>query len=118
MDTLDADNMKDKFINKIQGISRFINKIRIITSHPYKLGCYLVMDNALIHTSTDIRKMIEDCGYKCVYLPPYSPFLNPIEEFWSKVKAGVRRDGLTKDDNLSSRITESSLTVTPEHCQG
>ena len=41
-----------------------------------------------------------------------------IEVFWSKVKAGVRRDGLTKDDNLSSRITESSLTVTPEDCQG
>ena len=76
------------------------------------------MDNAPIHTSTDIRKIIEDHGYKCVYLPPYSPFLNPIEEFWSKVKAGVRRDGLIKDDNLNGRITESSLAVTPKDCQG
>ncbi|KAI9257953.1 hypothetical protein BDA99DRAFT_422443, partial [Phascolomyces articulosus] len=41
-----------------------------------------------------------------------------IEGFRSKAKGSVRRDGLTKDDNLSSRITESSLTVTPEHCQG
>ncbi|KAI7848097.1 hypothetical protein BDC45DRAFT_490963 [Circinella umbellata] len=62
--------------------------------------------------------MIEDHGYKCVYLLPYSPFLNPIQEFWSKVEAVVRRDGLTEDDNLSSRITKSSLTVTAEDCQG
>lgn len=36
----------------------------------------------------------------------------------SKVKWGIRRDDLTKDDNLSYRITESSLMVTPEACQG
>jgi hypothetical protein len=45
---------------------------------------YLVMDNAPILKSASIRELIERRGYKCVYLPPYSPFLNPIEEFWSK----------------------------------
>jgi transposase len=76
------------------------------------------MDNAPIHTNANIRKMIEDRGYKCVYLPPYSPFLNAIEECWGKIKGSIRRDGLTMDDNLSQRIIESSLTVTPEDCQG
>lgn len=52
-------------------------------------GQYLVMDNAPIHKTKVIQKLIEDRGYKCLYLPPYSPFLNPIEKFWSKTKAGV-----------------------------
>ena len=43
---------------------------------------YLVMDNAPIHTPAKIRDLVENRGYKCLYLPPYSPFLNPIEEFW------------------------------------
>ena len=49
-------------------------------------GRYLVMDNAPIHTNQLIASLIEQRGYKCSYLAPYSPFLNPIEEFWSKVK--------------------------------
>jgi hypothetical protein len=42
-----------------------------------------------------------------VYLPSYSPFLNAIEEFWSNVNAGVRRNSLAADDRLSDRICES-----------
>ncbi|KAI8875234.1 hypothetical protein K501DRAFT_203041, partial [Backusella circina FSU 941] len=45
-----------------------------------------------------IQELIESCGYKTVFLPPYSLFLNPIELFWSKLKAGVKRDFLTTTD--------------------
>ena len=86
MDTLDADNMKGTFIKKAQLTSEFIVKKKSWAHIFYKLGCYLVMDNALIHTNSGTRKMIDNRGYKCVYLPPYSPFLNPIEEFWSKLR--------------------------------
>ncbi|KAI8326553.1 hypothetical protein EDC96DRAFT_418710, partial [Choanephora cucurbitarum] len=41
-----------------------------------------------------------------------------IEEFWSKVKAGVKRDTLTMTSNLSHRIIEPSKKVTPNDCQG
>jgi transposase len=51
-------------------------------------GHYLVMDNAPIHTPAAVRASVGSRGYKCLYLPPYSPFLNPIEECWAKVKAG------------------------------
>jgi len=74
---------------------------------------YLVMKNAPIHTPVRVRVLVESRGYQCVYLPPYSPFLNPIEEFCSKVKAGVRRNALTVDDRLSYRICESVQMVTP-----
>lgn len=39
-------------------------------------GHYLVMDNAPIHKPATVRSCIEKRGYKCIYLPPYSPFLN------------------------------------------
>jgi transposase len=44
-------------------------------------GNYLVMDNAPIHSSAKVRDQVESRGYKCFYLPPYSPFLYLIEEF-------------------------------------
>lgn len=81
-------------------------------------GRYIVMDNATIHKTDEIRNYIQERGYKAAYLPPYSPFLNPIEEFWAKVKTGVRRDCLTVKGNLSERITEAAKLVTIEDCQG
>ena len=61
-----------------------------------------VMDNAPIHAPAKVRHLVEGRHYR--YLPPYSPFLNPTEEFWSKVKAGVRRNALTADDQLNDVI--------------
>ncbi|KAG2201534.1 hypothetical protein INT47_007411 [Mucor saturninus] len=81
-------------------------------------GYYLVMDNAPIHKPAAIRELIENRGYKCVYLPPYSPFLNPIEEFWSKVKAGIKRNPLDSSDLLTPRIMESVTNVTLNDCRG
>lgn len=81
-------------------------------------GRYIVMDNTTIHKTDEIRNYVQERGYKAAYLPPYSPFLNPIEEFWAKVKAGIRRDCLTVKDNLSERITEAAKLVTIEDCQG
>src|ERR1700731_4176229 len=80
-------------------------------------GHYLVMDNAPIHTPVKVRELVESRGYQCLYLPPYSPFLNPIEEFWSKVKAGVRRNALTTSDPLCDSICESVQLVTQADCQ-
>ena len=81
-------------------------------------GRYIVMDNTTIHKTDELKDYIKERGYKAIYLPPYSPFLNPIEEFWAKVKAGVRRDCLTVKDNLSDRITEAAKKVTESNCQG
>lgn len=67
----------------------------------------LVMDNAAIHKVHEVQSLIETRGYKATYLPPYSPFLNPIALFWSKVKGSIRRDCLTVDDNLTTRIIDS-----------
>ena len=52
----------------------------------------LVMDNASFHHSDRIEEMCIEAGVKLVYLPPYSPDLNPIEEFFSELKAYIRRN--------------------------
>ncbi|KAG2215960.1 hypothetical protein INT45_010104 [Circinella minor] len=85
----------------------FLNKVTDVLDENGMKGRYLVMDNAPIHTNKSIEQLIEHRGYKCAYLAPYSPFLNPIEEFWSKVKQNVRRDRLSENDQLTPRITEA-----------
>ncbi|OQD86930.1 hypothetical protein PENSOL_c082G07324 [Penicillium solitum] len=51
----------------------------------------IIMDNASFHHTERIEQMCLDKGVKLVYLPPYSPDLNPIEEFFAELKAFIRR---------------------------
>lgn len=44
------------------------------------------MDNATFHKSPQTRKLIEQAGYHLLFLPPYSPDLNPLETFWANLK--------------------------------
>lgn len=50
----------------------------------------VVMDNLSSHKVAGVRERIEACGASLLYLPPYSPDLNPIEKAWSKLKTGLR----------------------------
>ena len=50
----------------------------------------VVMDNATFHKGTVMQKALEQAGHTLLYLPPYSPDLNPIEKKWAQAKA-VRR---------------------------
>lgn len=54
----------------------------------------LVMDNASFHRSERIEQLCLDKGVKLVYLPPYSPDLNPIEEFFAELKAFIHSAAL------------------------
>jgi transposase len=51
----------------------------------------VVMDNVGFHKSEKVIALIEETGAKCIYLPPYHPELNPIEEMWSKIKTILRK---------------------------
>jgi isftu1 transposase len=51
-----------------------------------KKGTTIIMDNAAFHKTKRTKELIEAVGCKLLYLPPYSPDLNPIEKQWAKVK--------------------------------
>ena len=51
-----------------------------------KPGQIVIMDNASIHKTDATRKLIKEAGCELIFLPPYSPDLNPIEHFWADLK--------------------------------
>ena len=53
-------------------------------------GDTVIWDNASIHKSQTIRDTLEAAGIALLFLPPYSPDLNPIEQFWAWLKAWIR----------------------------
>ena len=53
-------------------------------------GHVIIMDNATFHKSETTRKLIESAGCNLVFLPAYSPDLNPIEKFWAWFKAKLK----------------------------
>ena len=55
-------------------------------------GKVIIMDNASIHKSQKVRDLIEGAGCKLIYLPPYSPELNPIEIFWANMKKWIKNN--------------------------
>src|SRR5829696_6347781 len=65
-----------------------------------KPGQVVVMDNLSAHKGSNIRELIEAQGCKLLFLPPYSPDLNPIEEAFAKVKTLLRRAGSRTRETL------------------
>ncbi len=57
-----------------------------------KPGEYVVIDNASFHKGGRIKKLIEGAGCTLIYLPAYSPDLNPIEHFWHQIKNSIRKN--------------------------
>lgn len=68
------------------------------------------MDNATFHKSEESQKLIEKAGCRILFLPAYSPDLNPIEIFWANFKKMVRSN-LEKVKNLAEAIDYSFLTA-------
>ena len=67
-------------------------------------GDVVVMDNLPAHKVTGVREAIQAAGASVLYLPPYSPDLNPIEQFFSKLKALLRKAAARTRDELWDTI--------------
>jgi transposase len=64
-----------------------------------------------------VREMIEAAGATLLYLPPYSPDLNPIEQAFSKLKAHLRKAAETTVPGLLRRIGRLLATFSPQECR-
>ena len=67
-------------------------------------GDVVVMDNLGSHKVSGVREAIEAAGARILYLPPYSPDLNPIEQVFSKLKTLLRKTAARTVDALWSDI--------------
>jgi len=74
-------------------------------------GDVVVMDNLSVHKSERVRELIEGAGARLLYLPPYSPDFNPIEEAFSKIKNLIRKAGARVHEALLVAIGEAISEV-------
>jgi transposase len=86
-------------------------------------GQVVVMDNLGAHQPKRIRELIEATGAELVFVPSYSPDLNPIEQAFSKIKNILRKLGARTHEALLEAMEEALSEVTPadaagwfEHC--
>jgi transposase len=81
-----------------------------------KQGDIVVMDNLSSHTGPRVRQLIEAAGASLLYLPPYSPDFNPIENAFAKLKALLRKAAQRTIDALWTAIGAIIDLFTPAEC--
>ena len=74
-------------------------------------GACVVWDNSTIHKGEEIENALTEVGATLIYLPPYSPDFNPIENFWSKVKNTLRSLGARTYRSLDLAIAQAFSQV-------
>ena len=81
-------------------------------------GQLVVMDNLGAHRPKKVRELIEGRGCKLLYLPPYSPDLNPIEEAFSKLKHILRKIGARGKEALIEAMGRALGAVSAQDVRG
>lgn len=80
-----------------------------------KKGDILVFDNLAAHKSAKAKDLVESKGASLLFLPPYSPDLNPIERAWSKLKTALRASGARTPDALVVAVAAALNDITIEN---
>lgn len=81
-----------------------------------KAGDIVIMDNLGSHKVAGVRGAIEAAGASILYLPPYSPDLNPIEQVFAKLKTLLRKTAARTVNALWSAIGTLLDTFSPQEC--
>ena len=81
-------------------------------------GQVVVMDNLGAHRPKRVRELIEERGCELIYLPPYSPDLNPIEEALSKIKHCLRKIGARTKEARIEAMGRALAAVSTEDVRG
>jgi transposase len=78
----------------------------------------VIMDNLPAHKVAGIKELIEERGALLIYLPPYSPDLNPIEKCWSKIKTYLKKAKARTRAELEKALAEALLLVSAKDAEG
>ena len=96
-----------------QAFLTYVEKVLVPTLEP---GDIVVMDNLPAHKLEGVRTLIQAANATLLYLPPYSPDLNPIEMAFAKLKALLRKAAKRTRNDLWDCIGEVLNAFTPQEC--
>ena len=91
----------------------YVEQVLVLTLKP---GDVVIMDNLRVHKMAGVREAIEAAGAKLLFIPPYSPDLNPIELAFSKLKALLRAKAIRTVDALWNALGELCDSFSPREC--
>ena len=111
-DRIDAPCLFDGPING-EAFAAYVRDFLVPTLSP---GDVMIMDNLGSHRGKAVRQAIREAGAKLIFLPKYSPDLNPIEQVFSKLKHLLRRAQARSYDGLMVAIAELLDTYTSQEC--
>ena len=80
-------------------------------------GTVVILDNLATHRNAEAAEAIRQAGCWFLYLPPYSPDLDPIEMAFSKLKANLRKIGARNFTDLFTALGDVCQMFTPEECR-
>ena len=78
-------------------------------------GDVVVMDNLSAHKVQGVRELLAATGAELLYLPPYSPDFNPIEQAWSKLKSLLRTTKARTAEALERAVAEAFQAITADN---
>lgn len=96
----------------------FMAFLRHVLVPALRPGQVVVLDNLGAHKAHEVRELIEAAECRLLYLPPYSPEFNPIEQCWSKLKALLRSAGARTKEALEEALTVIIEQITAADAQG
>lgn len=97
---------------------RFVQWLKRDLLPRLKHGDVIVMDNLSAHHDPRVRLACEARGIRVLYLPPYSPDLNPIEPAWALQKQFVRKQAPRQTALLRKTARRARYSITQRHCRG
>jgi len=93
----------------------FLTYVEQVLCPRLRPGQVVILDNLSAHKVAGVRERIEAAGAHLLYLPPYSPDLNPIEQAWSKVKQILRSMKARTSEALESAVAQALNAITAEN---
>jgi len=97
-----------------EAFGTYLEKVLLPTLRP---GDLVVMDNLSSHKNERTLALLARVGAQALFLPAYSPDLNPIEKMWSKLKAYLRKTEPRTREALEQAIAEALQTVTAQNAR-
>ena len=94
----------------------FLAYVRNILAPELRCGDFVICDNLSSHKVSGVREALADCGAELLYLPAYSPDLNPIELAFSKLKAFLRQRAQRTFAGLLRASAQALDSFTQTHC--